>query len=131
MRSLPKDEVFKEQMEAIADFKFGKKVASVFHDMLVRSVLFYEETQRVIAEMAADFVVKDTNVYDLGCSTGTTMLNLHPNVPPSAKFIGIDSSDEMLNRCRQKLAEHNFKRAHELICADLNNGVEITMPRWC
>jgi tRNA (cmo5U34)-methyltransferase len=122
---LPKDEVFKEQIEAIADFKFGKKVASVFDDMLIRSVPFYEETQRMIAEMASDFVVKDTNVYDLGCSTGTTMLNLHPIVSPSAKFIGIDSSDEMLIRCRQKLAEHNFEREHELICADLNNGIEI------
>ncbi|MEO5803517.1 MAG: carboxy-S-adenosyl-L-methionine synthase CmoA [Verrucomicrobiota bacterium] len=124
-KTFRKDEVFKEQMEAIADFKFGKHVASVFDDMLVRSVPFYQETQRMIAEMSADFVVNDTNVYDLGCSTGTTMLNLHPNVPPSAKFIGIDSSDEMLNRCRQKLAEHNFNREHELICADLNHGVEI------
>ena len=122
---LPRDEVFKAQMNAIADFKFGKNVASVFDDMLVRSVPFYEETQRMIAEMAGDFVTKDSNVYDLGCSTGTTLLNLHPNVPPSAKFIGIDNSDEMLNRCRQKLAEHNFTRPHELVCADLNNGVEI------
>ncbi|MEO6184019.1 MAG: hypothetical protein ABIP71_13120 [Verrucomicrobiota bacterium] len=94
MKSLPKDEVFKEQMVAIADFKLGKKVASVFHDLLVRSVPFYEETQRVIAEMAADFVFKDTTVYDLGCSTGTMMLNLHPNVPPSTKFIGIDSAED-------------------------------------
>ena len=120
-----KDEVFKEQIDAIADFKFGKKVAAVFDDMLVRSVPFYEETQRMIAEMANDFVTKGSNVYDLGCSTGTTMLNLHPNVPPSAKFIGIDNSNEMLDRCRQKLAEHSFTREHELICADLNNGVEI------
>ncbi len=120
-----RDDVFKEQMEAIADFKFGKKVASVFDDMLIRSVPFYEETQRMIAELAADFVVNETNVYDLGCSTGTTMLNLHPKVAPGARFIGIDNSEEMLDRCRQKLAGQNFERKHELICADLNNGVEI------
>ena len=102
MNSLQKDEVFKEQMEAIADFKFGKKVASVFDDMLVRSVPFYEETQRMIAEMARDFVVEKTNVYDLGCSTGTTMLNLHPNVPPGAKFIGIEAHaiEAFVSACR-------------------------------
>jgi len=120
-----KDEVFKARVEAIGDFKFGEKVASVFDDMLHRSVPFYDEAQRMIAEMAADFVVDGTNVYDLGCSTGTTMLNLHSAVPPGARFVGIDSSEEMLQRCRQKLTAHQFKREHELICADLNEGLEI------
>jgi tRNA (cmo5U34)-methyltransferase len=31
----------------------------------------------------------------------------------------------MLARCKQKLAEHHFSREHELICADLNQGVHI------
>ncbi|MDQ6632319.1 MAG: carboxy-S-adenosyl-L-methionine synthase CmoA [Verrucomicrobiota bacterium] len=123
--NISKDDVFKERLQTVADFKFGEKVASVFDDMLHRSVPFYEETQRMIAEIAADFVVEGTNVYDLGCSTGTTLLNLHPSVPPKVKFIGIDSSKEMLQRCQQKLNEHNFTRDHELICADLNEGVEI------
>lgn len=124
-QTIMKDEIFKEPAEAIADFKFGKKVASVFDDMLHRSVPFYDETQRMIAELAADFVVEGTNLYDLGCSMGTTMLNLHQAVPPNVRFVGIDSSEEMLERCRQKLAAQGFKRKHELICADLNHGVDI------
>ncbi len=120
-----KDEIFKERAEAIADFKFGEKVAAVFDDMLHRSVPFYDETQRMIAELAADFVVAGTNLYDLGCSTGTTMLNLHRAVPPNVRFVGIDNSEEMLDRCRQKLAAQGFQREHELICADLNQAVEI------
>jgi tRNA (cmo5U34)-methyltransferase len=122
---MQKDEVFKEQQKAIADFNFGKKVASVFDDMLVRSVPFYVETQRMIGEMASDFAVEGTNIYDLGCSTGTTMLNLDQCVPRGVKFIGIDYSKDMLDKCRAKLKEHHFKREHELRCADLNQGVEI------
>jgi len=120
-----KDEVFSQPLDAVADFNFGEKVASVFDDMLDRSVPFYQEVQRMITEMAADFAVEGTNVYDLGCSTGTTMLSLDPRLSPKVRFIGVDNSEEMLKRCRQKLAEHKFSRDHELVCADLNQGVQI------
>jgi tRNA (cmo5U34)-methyltransferase len=119
-----KDEVFRET-QPVADFAFGEKVASVFDDMLDRSVPFYQEIQRMIAEMAADFAVEGTNIYDLGCSTGNTLLNLDGSVAKGVKFIGIDYSEEMLKRCRQKLAEHGLQHEHELICADLNQGTRI------
>lgn len=120
-----KDEVFKEPLKSVADFAFGEKVASVFDDMLLRSVPFYEEMQRMIAELSADFAVEGTNVYDLGCSTGTTMLHLASKLPQNVKFIGVDNSEDMLKRCRQKFAENNFKRDHELLCADLNQKAPI------
>ena len=119
-----KDEVFKEA-QPIADFAFGEKVAAVFDDMLDRSVPFYGEMQRMIAEMARDFAVDGTNIYDLGCSTGTTMINLNSVVPAGVKFIGVDNSKEMLKRCSTKLTEHGVKRPLDLIAADLNQGVEM------
>lgn len=122
---MPKDEIFKKNMTTIADFTFGEKVASVFDDMLDRSVPFYREIQRMIAEMTADFAVEGTNIYDLGCSTGTTLLNLGQNISGKVKFIGIDYSEDMLARCKQKFVEHQFSQEHELICADLNQGINI------
>jgi len=119
-----RDEVFNKKAQ-VTDFKFGKEVAVVFDDMLERSVPFYAETQRMISEMAADFAVEGTNIYDLGCSTGTTMLNLDAAIRPQVKFIGVDNSPEMLDRCRAKLKQHGFKRDHELLCADLNSGIHI------
>jgi len=116
------DVVFRE-VQAVADFNFGEKVASVFDDMLGRSVPFYQEIQRMIAEMAADFAIDGTNLYDLGCSTGNTLLNLDASVAKGVKFIGIDYSEAMLRHCRQKLAERGLQHDHELICADLNHGV--------
>jgi tRNA (cmo5U34)-methyltransferase len=122
---MQRDEVFKNPQESIADFNFGEKVASVFDDMLDRSVPFYRETQRMIAEMAADFAVPGSNIYDLGCSTGTTLINLDTQAPPDVRFVGVDYSDEMLKRCREKLAAAGLKRDVDLICADLNQGVKI------
>jgi tRNA (cmo5U34)-methyltransferase len=119
-----KDAVYSEPQMA-ADFSFGEPVAAVFDDMLDRSIPFYQEIQRMIAEMARELVVDGTNVYDLGCSTGNTMLRLHSVVPKRVRFVGVDYSEEMLKRCQKKLAAHAAGRDHELICADLNQGIQI------
>ena len=123
-RAAAKDEVFR-QAEPAADFSFGEKVASVFDDMLDRSVPFYQEMQRMIAEMAVDFAVPGTNIYDLGCATGTTLINLDATAPPGVRFVGVDNSEEMLKRCRVKLEERKLRHEYELVCADLNQGVQI------
>jgi tRNA (cmo5U34)-methyltransferase len=122
---LVRDEVFRERQDQVADFRFGHEVAQVFDDMLLRSVPFYAEMQRMIAEMAGDFATSGSSVYDLGCSTGTTLLHLHPHVAPDVRFVGVDSSPEMIEKCRQKLAAANFDRPHEIVCADLNQGCRI------
>ena len=120
-----KDEVFKEQMNRPSDFKFSSKVAQVFDDMVNRSVPYYEEIQRMIAEIAPDHVVEGTNVYDLGCSTGSTLIMMNQTIPDNVRFIGIDDSQEMLDKCESKLHENDFKRPFELHVADLNQGVKI------
>jgi len=93
--------------------------------MLNRSVPFYQEIQRMIAEMATDFATEGSNIYDLGCSTGNTLLSLGAAVGKTVKLIGVDYSEDMLKRCRDNLADHGFEHAHELICADLNQGMHI------
>ena len=114
-----KDEVFKGEIEKASDFKFGANVAKVFDDMVSRSVPFYGEMQRMTAELAADHAKEGSNVYDLGCSTGTTMIGMDTMVNPNIKFIGIDDSQEMLDKCKSKFEEIGFSRPYELRCADL------------
>ncbi len=120
-----KDEVFKGEIEKVSDFKFGANVASVFDDMVNRSVPFYGEMQRMMAEIAADHAVEGSDVYDLGCSTGTTMIGMDTLVNPHIRFVGIDDSQEMLDKCKSKLIEIGFTRNYDLRCADLNQGVAI------
>jgi tRNA (cmo5U34)-methyltransferase len=122
---MDKDEVFNKEMKLVPDFSFGNGVAEVFDDMLDRSVPFYQEIQRMIMEMAADFAVEGSNVYDLGCSTGTTLLNLDQCIPDGVKIIGIDNSEAMLEKCRLKLQSNNHARDFELRCIDLNDGINI------
>jgi tRNA (cmo5U34)-methyltransferase len=121
-----KDHVFKEEIKTAADFKFGAKVANVFDDMVNRSVPFYGEMQRMMAELAADYAKPGTDVYDLGCATGTTLIGMNTSIPLDIRFIGIDDSPEMLDKCRIKLKEAGLTRPFELRVADLNRGVEIS-----
>jgi len=122
---MSKDEIFKDASRPIGDFSFNKEVATVFDDMLHRSVPYYQEIQRMIAEIACDFAVNGTNIYDLGCSTGTTLLNLNRNLGDNVRYVGIDYSEDMLEKCRKKFSENHFSGDYELISADLNNGVPI------
>jgi len=122
---MSKDDIFSNKLNSIGDFRFEEKVAAVFDDMLNRSVPFYQEIQRMIVELALDFATDGTNIYDLGCSTGTTLLNLNRNIGNKVKFIGIDYSEDMLAKCRKKLTENHFSGEYELVCADLNNGTHI------
>jgi len=121
---MSKDEVFKNSIPLVEDFRFGENVASVFDDMLTRSVPFYPEMQRMVGEMARDFAAPGSRIYDLGCSTGTTLIHLDQVLGErDITLVGVDNSEEMLAKCRQKMAEHSFSNAVELTCADLNKGI--------
>lgn len=122
---MSKDEVFKDEIEKPSDFKFGANVAKVFDDMVNRSVPFYGEIQRMMAELAAKHAVEGSFVYDLGCSTGTTMIGMDTMVNQDIRFIGVDDSQEMLDKCKSKLMEMGFSRDYELRCMDLAQGVKI------
>lgn len=118
------DRIFAEP-RPVTDFEFGTETAGVFDDMVGRSVPFYDEIQRMIGELAADFATEGSNLYDLGCSTATTLAMLDPLVPPGVRFIGVDNSAAMLAQAKKKLASRGVTRPLELQLADLHEGPAI------
>lgn len=121
------DKIFATPRPQIEDFNFGEETAVVFDDMLGRSVPFYDEIQRMVAELSADYASPGSNIYDLGCSTCTTFLNIDKQLPPDfdVQYVGIDSSEEMLALARQKLDEGGVRRQATLRFSDLNEGLEV------
>jgi len=115
-----KDKIF--QIDGtVRDFEFDQNVVDVFNDMLLRSIPFYTEIQRMIGEMARFFYQPKTCIYDLGCSIGNSLKTLTEAVTESdATFIGIDSSEPMLKRARQYLGKEGRKPRVKLILADLD-----------
>lgn len=120
---MQKDEVFKDSIKQVSDFKFTSKVAGVFDDMVNRSVPFYEEMQRMIGELTIHHYQDNSYVYDLGCSTGTTLLYMNESLPQHIPFVGIDDSNDMLDKCSEKLKAAGVTREIILENADLNENV--------
>jgi tRNA (cmo5U34)-methyltransferase len=121
------DSLFAERRAQIHDFNFGTETAAVFDDMLDRSVPFYGEIQRMIGELASDFAADGSSIYDLGCSTANTFLSIGVHLTPdlNVKFVGVDSSGEMLQKAEQKLASARFPWSYVLNQQDLNETVHI------
>jgi len=117
---MARDQIFLRETSGSGDFEFNAQVAEVFDDMLVRSVPFYVEQQRMIAEIGKKFVIEGTGVYDLGCSTATTLINLSREIDKPAHFVGYDNSIPMLERARCNIKEHRCDQQVELRFGDLN-----------
>jgi len=122
---MKKDNLFAAKEDKPGEFNFGKETAMVFDDMLSRSVPLYGELQRMISELAGEFAQSGTNVYDLGCSTGITLLNLHRSIDEDARLIGVDYSQDMLDKCEERLAKEQVSRDYELLRSDLNTPLEV------
>ncbi len=95
-----KDKVFTKPIEK--KFEFDQAVASVFDDMLSRSVPFYSEVQKLVIALILSEEKEGLTVLDLGSSTAKFLLDLHAKMNVKMKLKGIDNSQAMLDRARQK-----------------------------
>ena len=117
-----KDTLFQSK-GPVTPFEFNAPVVRVFDDMLARSVPFYKECLELTVEMVRRFARPKTRVYDLGCSTGTLLLNLARALPDSVRLTGLDNSPDMLKKARRRLAPH--KDRCELVEADLMHALAL------
>jgi tRNA (cmo5U34)-methyltransferase len=126
---MARDVLFQEQENAARDFTFDQKVAAVFDDMVSRSVPFYGELQRMLADLSLQFLPdQDGGVCDLGCSTGTTidLILSHPACPPTTHGYGVDNAQAMLDQAKEKLAPHVEAKRVTLMLSDLDS--DLTLP---
>lgn len=134
-----KDTIF--QNPTHKKFEFDAQVASVFDDMLARSIPYYKDTLELCVDFMAqniariaqakvtesrgtDFKSADSSapldsapksrIYDLGCSTGNTLLALRNRV--DSELIGLDSSEAMIHQA--KLKAKAYSANIEFVCAD-------------
>ncbi len=95
-----KDKVFKQPIEK--KFEFDEAVASVFDDMLSRSVPFYDEVRKLVISLILAEQKEGLKVLDLGSSTAKFLLDLHSKMDVTMQLKGLDNSQAMLDRAEQK-----------------------------
>lgn len=111
------DKVFEKSIKK--QFEFDEEVASVFDDMLNRSVPQYKEMMRLSIDFSLNFLKENDRVYDLGCSTASTLIELHKKSEHNLELIGIDNSPAMLERAKNK--SKAFGANIDLVCDDIHN----------
>lgn len=97
-----KDDLFDGPWPQEMPFSFSKEVVDVFDDMIARSVPLHDELQDVTARLALGWA-GGFPIFDLGCSTGTTLTRIASLAPAPLHLVGIDNSSAMLDRAREKL----------------------------
>ncbi len=119
------DKFFSKKSMKIEDFKFTKKVASVFDNMVSRSVPFYNESQEYGIEIATRFIQNGSKIYDLGCSTGTNLINLDKKLNnlkiKKCKYFGVDNSQPMIDVFNKKINKNKNKNNFKLIAGNMKD----------
>ena len=123
------DKIYQQTSEE-KPFRFNEDVAKVFPDMLQRSIPGYAATIEAIGSLAARYVQKDTNCYDLGCSLGAATIAMRQGIDKSGcRIVAVDMAPAMTERCRDIVAEDDRQfspvAAVEIVEADIRD-IEIT-----
>jgi len=112
-----KDNIF--ESHSGSEFKFDESVATVFDDMISRSVPYYKNS----LELSVDFILKNVKdgdkIIDLGCSTATTLLSIYQKTDLNLQLIGIDNSSFMIKQAKRKIDAFNANI--EVIESDILN----------
>jgi len=118
---IERDEVFSKALSNIPEFQFDDRVTRVFEDMIKRSVPGYDLLIYMIGLYAQVFVTDDSNVYDLGCSTGVaTCMVASVTKGHPVNIIAVDNSQSMITQCQSNLDQAGVLPQVDCLCRDIN-----------
>ena len=123
---MSKDEIFRDARGDPGSFRFDESVASVFPDMLRRSIPGYDATIEAIGILARRHVTAASRCYDLGCSLGEASWAMRDGIAvDGCEIHAIDNSSAMVERCRQQAAAGGGRTPVIVTEADLRE-IDIT-----
>lgn len=117
---MQKDRIFAKPMQSVGDFVFDERVVEVFPDMIARSVPGYSSVLAMTVELAEQFALPNTNVYDLGCSLGAATLPIAHRIPHDAVVYAVDSSPAMIAALKEKIAKSPAGCRIEVVQQDIS-----------
>lgn len=100
-----RDAYFNEPI--VKQFEFDASIAAVFDDMVNRSVPHYKMVQALIVELSRKLLKQGDRVYDLGCSTASTLFALEQALPFDLELFGVDTSAAMIEQAQKKSQAFN------------------------
>lgn len=118
---MSRDDIYAQPRDGIADFAFDDQVASVFPDMIRRSVPGYAAIVGMIGLIAEQHAQPHSRLYDLGCSLGASSLAMRARVRAAdCTLVAVDNAPAMVDRAREALDAQPGIPV-ELQCADIRD----------
>ena len=115
-----RDTLFAQADPMLVDFCFDERVASVFPDMIRRSVPGYGDIIALLGLFAEQYAQPNSRIYDLGCSLGAATLSLRRRITvPGCEIIAVDNAEAMVARCREHIANDLSPAPVAVLCADI------------
>ncbi len=119
-KNLSADSIYAQKLTKVDDFRFDAGVASVFTDMINRSIPSYAELVKYIGLLAKRYVVEKSIVYDLGCSLGAVSLSVDQSLKNTeCSIIGVDYSDAMIKRLNEVTNDYQWLHRFSSHVADI------------
>lgn len=119
---MARDRVFSVLHPEIAEFTFNQNVASVFADMLKRSVPGYGTVLAQLSVFARKYAQEESTIYDLGCSLGAATFAMAANVDvKNCTFKSYDTSEPMIARFRELLLQNPIQYPVEIYEDDITD----------
>ncbi len=117
-----RDNIYANTLDEPGLFAFDDSVASVFPDMIKRSVPGYTTIIAMTGLLAGRYAPAGSRIYDLGCSLGASTLAMRQHVHhENCEIIGVDNSSAMLQRCRNIIDTDTHELPVSLLCADIRD----------
>ena len=97
------------------DWQFNKETVKVFDKHIENSVPLYKEFHKNIVNMSVYFAQRNTNIVDIGSSTGVLTYDLFKiNQSRKISCIGLDIEEDMVKESSKRYPEVNFKNINAL-----------------
>ena len=120
---VPRDRIYADPHDKIADFAFDDRVAAVFPDMIRRSVPGYAAIVGMIGLLAEQHAQPRTRLYDLGCSLGAASMAMRARVhAEGCELVAVDNAPAMIERAREQF-DSTPGMPVTLHCADIRDVV--------
>lgn len=110
------------------NWRFNKDIVNIFDSHIKKSIPMYDEFQKNIADMSVYFTQKNSNVVDIGTSTGNLIFRLKEiNKHRNLTFNGLDIENDMIEYCIEHFKDINFKLCDALDYDYSNTSVITSM----
>jgi len=88
----------------VSGWNFSGDVAKNFDKHVSKSVPMYKDGHDLICDISGFFIKEGSIVYDIGCSTGSLIMDIaiHNNKKENVKYIGVDIESDMIKIANEK-----------------------------